>query len=420
MITGGLLARRTEIMGASAIREILKAAAQPGMISLAGGVPAPESFPLHLIPGLLASVLEKYGPAALQYDPTEGFPPFREAAARYLSANGVPATADEVIIASGSQGVLDGLGKILLNKGDLVVVESPTYLGALQAFTPYEPSFIGLESDDDGPLPDSLETAIRSQRPKFVYLNPTFQNPTGRTMTLERRREVARLIKQHDVLVVEDDPYGALRFEGRPQPTLKSLAPENVVYLGTMSKILAPGLRLGFCAAPEPIRRWLVLAKQGVDLHANTLGQALAAEYLSGGHLETHLPKIIALYRSRRDAMLTALEKYFPSGFSWSKPEGGMFLWVAGPKGFDADRLYQRALERKAAIVPGRHFFPQPGQGRETMRLNFSMAAEDRIDRAVKILADTIEEQAGAPGRSRVAVHLGPESRQAGEKGVAA
>ena len=393
MLPNGLLAKRTEIMGESAIREILKAAAQPGMISMAGGVPAPESFPLHLMPELMTSVLEKYGPSALQYDPTEGFPPFRAAASAYLEAQGINAAPDDVIISSGSQGVLDGLGKIMIDKGDEIAVESPTYLGALQAFTPYEPVFLGLESDDEGLVPESLEKTLREHNPKFVYLNPTFQNPTGKTIPLERRREIAKIARHWNALLIEDDPYGALRFEGQPQPPLKTLAPDNVVYLGTMSKIFAPGLRLGFCAAPEPIKRWLVLAKQGVDLHANTLGQALAAEYLSGGYMESHLPKIIEIYRSRKDAMLDALETCFPSDFTWSRPEGGMFLWVAGPDGFDADELYEKALLKKAAVVPGRHFFPQAGQGRETMRLNFSMAPEDRIRQAVKILAETIEEQ---------------------------
>ncbi|MGD9097604.1 MAG: PLP-dependent aminotransferase family protein, partial [Desulfobacterales bacterium] len=340
-----LLARRTEGMQVNAIREILKAASQPGMISLAGGIPAPESFPLELIAELNDRVLSTYAADALQYGLTEGFPPLREALAERLAIKGVPVGSEDVLVTSGSQGILDTLGKTLISPRDRIAVESPTYLGALQAFTPYEPQYTALACDDEGLIPESLETVLGREPLKFVYLVPNFQNPTGRTLSMPRRRAVARIIQRYDTLLVEDDPYGDLRYEGQALPTLKSLAPEHVVYIGTLSKIFAPGLRLGYCIAPAAIRDWLVLVKQGVDLHTGTYGQALAAEYISGGYLERHLPRIIELYRPRKDAMLDALAGAFPIGFDWSRPEGGMFVWVEGPAGMDMRALYARAVD---------------------------------------------------------------------------
>ncbi len=278
-----LLAQRTKHMRVNAIREILKVASQPGMISLAGGIPAPESFPLELIAELNGRVLATYAADALQYGLTEGFPPLREALAARLSTKGIPAEPEEVLITSGSQGVLDAIGKTLISPRDQIAVESPTYLGALQAFTPYEPEYISLVCDNDGLLPDSLEETLSRQSVKFVYLVPNFQNPTGRTLSMRRRRAVAKIIQNYGTLLVEDDPYGDLRYEGKALPSLKSLAPENVIYIGTLSKVFAPGLRLGYCVAPLAIQNWLVLVKQGVDLHTGTYSQALAAEYIAGG-----------------------------------------------------------------------------------------------------------------------------------------
>ena len=385
------LARRTAGMGASAIREILKVVSQPGMISLAGGIPSPESFPLELMAELSRRVLGKYGAAALQYDPTEGFGPLREALVDHLAASGITASAEEILVASGSQGVLDALGMVLISKGDCVAVESPTYLGALQAFTPYEPRYVSIASDDDGMIPESLEAALRSQSIQLVYLVPTFQNPSGRTLTLERRRAVARLIQQYDVLLVEDDPYGALRYQGTALPAIKTLAPEHVVYVSTLSKVFAPGLRIGFCTAPGMLRKWLVIVKQGIDLHTSTYCQALAAEYITGGHLRNQLPKIISLYKPRQEAMLAALGKHFPAGYRWSKPEGGMFVWVEGPGGMDMQAAYRRAVDRKVAFVPGRYFFATDGAGRETMRLNFTMVDAETIGEAVRILGEVMD-----------------------------
>lgn len=386
-----LMADRTKKMGVSAIREILKVVSQPGMVSLAGGIPAPQSFPMDIMKTLAAKVIDKYGSSAFQYDPTEGFVPLRPVLSSYLAERGIQASAEEITVSSGSQGVLDGLGKILISKGDVVAVEAPTYLGALQAFNPYEPQYLRLNTDESGLIPESLEDALKNHPVKFTYLAPTFQNPTGRTIPLERRREIADILIRNNALLVEDDPYSELRYMGEPVPTIKSLAPDNVVYTTTLSKVFAPGLRIGLCAAPEEIKKWLVIVKQGVDLHTSTFNQALAAEYIEGGYLNAHLPTILKLYKPRLEAILKALADYFPVNFTWSKPEGGMFIWVQGPEGFDSEKLYYKAIERKAAFVPGKFFFTDPEEGWETMRLNFTMADEETLDKTVKKIAEIID-----------------------------
>lgn len=379
-------------MRVSAIREILKVVSQPGMVSLAGGIPAPESFPLEIMQELVAKVFAKYGAQALQYDRTEGFLPFIEALVPFLERKQVRTSADKILVASGSQGVLDALGRVLISPGDKVAVEAPTYLGALQAFNPYEPDYVCVDTDDDGLIPDSLEKVLKKDRVKFIYLVPTFQNPTGRTLPLERRKQIADIIQRYDALLLEDDPYSALRYRGKDLPPIAMFAPDNVVYTTTLSKVLAPGLRLGVCVAPEIIRKWLVIVKQGVDLHTSTFSQALAAEYLSGGYLERHLPKIIKIYRPKQEAMLQALQDYFPADFQWSKPEGGMFLWVEGPKGMDMEKLYWKAAERNVVYVPGKFFFAHPGEGIETMRLNYTMSDEPTIRRAIEILSEVMKQ----------------------------
>ncbi len=388
-----LLAGRTKTMGASAIREILKVVSQPGMVSLAGGIPAPESFPLEIMDELVSRVFKKYGSWALQYDLAEGFIPLREALEEYLlESKNIQASADDILVATGSQGVLDGLGKVLISPGDRVAVEAPTYLGALQAFNPYEPHYLRMDTDKDGLIPESLEDILKTEQVKFIYLVPTFQNPSGRTIPLERRKRIAELVQQYDALLVEDDPYSALRYRGEEVPAIRTFAPEHVVYISTFSKILAPGLRIGFCVAPDVIKKWLVIVKQGVDLQTSTFSQALAAEYLNEGYLAQQLPKIVTLYRPKQEAMLKALETYFPKEFRWSNPEGGMFIWVEGPQGLDMEELYWKAIERNVAFVPGKFFFTQKDEGLETLRLNYTMADETTIEQAIKRLADVLHE----------------------------
>ncbi len=385
-----ILASRTKGMSASAIREILKVASQPGVISLAGGLPAPESFPVDYMPDLIAGVLKKYGPSVFQYGPTEGFPPFRKILSSYLAESGVEAEADEVIVTTGSQQTLDAIGKILISPGDKVAVESPTYLGAISAFNPYEPHYIGLESDDNGVIPKALDRALTENTVKFVYLIPNFQNPSGRTIPLDRRREIATIIRKHNAILFEDDPYRALRYEGDHLPTIWSLAPDNVIYAGTLSKVLSPGMRIGYCVAPPLIRKWLVLAKQGIDLHTSSLDQAIATEYIGEGYLKKHLPRIVNIYRPRLKAMLSALEENFADGFSWSRPEGGMFVWLVGPDGLDTSAFYDAAIKHKVAYVPGKYFFTRKGEGNNTIRLNFSNVNESSISIGIRVLASLL------------------------------
>jgi len=383
-----LIAERTHGMSVNAIREILKVVAQPGMISLAGGIPAPESFPMNIIQNLSREVIDTYGSAAFQYGPTEGFTPLRRHLADHLNKKkGIQVQPENVFVSSGSQGALDAVGKILISKDDKIGVESPTYLGAIQAFDPYEPDYITLGTDENGLIPESLETVLKKTRLKFVYLVPTFQNPTGRTLTRERREQIAEILVRYDTLLIEDDPYSDLRYDGVPLKPIKTMAPDHVLYIGTLSKIFAPGLRVGFYVPPVLLEDWLVIVKQGVDLHTSTFNQALAAEYLSHNHLERHLPYIIALYKPKRDAMLKALADYFPAQFTWSRPQGGMFVWVEGPQGYDMEVLYQRAVKKNVAFVPGKYFFADSHNGMETMRLNFSMADETTIDHAIRVLS---------------------------------
>ena len=387
-----LLSQRTRGIQRNPIREILRAVGQPGMVSLAGGIPAPETFPIEELYRINETVLDRYGAAALQYDLTEGFAPFREALAGYLATKGIDADPERLLVFNGSQSVLDTLGKILISPGDVVALESPSYLGAISAFSSYLPEYVSIETDDDGIIPESLERVLDQHKVKFVYLVTTFQNPTGRTLSLRRRQEIAAIIKARDALVVEDDPYSDLRYRGEVVAPLQSFAPENTVYASTLSKIFAPGLRLGFCLAPPLIREWLYTAKQGADLHSNTYAQALATEYICGGLIERQVPKIIDLYRPRQEAMLSAMAEHFPQEYRWMKPEGGMFVWVEGPAGVDAEEVYWKAIERKVAFVPGKYFYIDPSDGLATMRLNFTRVDEAAIESAITALGAVLKE----------------------------
>lgn len=387
-----LLSKRALGMRKNVIREILRVVSQPGMMSLAGGIPAPETFPVEELYRINETVLDRYGAAALQYDLTEGFAPFREALVGYLTQKGISADAENLLVFNGSQSVLDTLGKILITPGDVIALESPSYLGAISAFSSYTPEYVSIETDDDGIVPASLERALDQQPIKFLYLVTTFQNPTGRTLSVQRRRQVAEIIKAKNALVIEDDPYGDLRFRGQPVPALHTFAPENTVYVSTLSKIFAPGLRLGFCVAPPLIREWLYRAKQGADLHSNTYAQALATEYICGGFIERQVPKIIELYRPRQEAMLAALERHMPGEYRWIKPEGGMFIWVEGPAGVDAEQIYWKAVEQKVAFVPGKYFYIDLEDGLPTMRLNFTRVDEATIEAAIETLAGVVRQ----------------------------
>ena len=390
-----LLSRRTLNMQSNAIREILDVVSQPGMISLAGGIPAPQSFPLEDLYRINETVLDRYGAAALQYDLTEGFTPFREALVDYLSSKQVRTNAGDILVFNGSQSVLDTLGKVLISPGDFVALESPSYLGAITAFNAYEPRYVNIETDDEGIIPESLADVLEKRSVKFIYLVSTFQNPTGRTLSAGRRQEVAEIVKRFEALVIEDDPYSDLRYRGQPIAPFFAFAPENTVYVSTVSKVFAPGLRLGFCIAPKAIHHWMRIAKQGADLHSNTYAQALATEYIRGGYLDRQLPKIIDLYRPRQEAMLAAMDQFMPEVYRWTKPEGGMFIWIDGPDGLDAEDIYWKAVDQKVAFVPGKYFFIDQDAGLGTMRLNFTMSDESTIVRAIEILARVIRERGG-------------------------
>jgi len=376
------LSQRTRRMRSSAIRDMLRQALQPGMISLAGGNPAPETFPLELMESLTRAVREKHGDRILQYGETEGFPPLQQALARWLSAKGMPCRGEQILVTHGSQNALDLLAKVLLDEGTPIAVESPTYLGALQAMAPFGPRFVPIPSHPEGLDLGVLESAFR-QGVRLAYLLPTFQNPSGRELSLANRRGIATLAQTYGALLIEDDPYAELRYEGERLPTLKALAPEQVVYLGSLSKVFAPGLRLGFCLAPEWLRVWLAKAKQGTDLHTCSLSQALAAEFLDSGRLEARLPGNIEAYRRRRDALVQALGSRLPEGFSFERPRGGMFLWLRGPRGFDATTALAGALSRGVAYVPGEHFHVDPHDATHFLRLNFTMSTPEDLEEAV-------------------------------------
>jgi len=375
----------------SALKEILSVTANPEIISLAGGLPSPESFPIKIITELNDLILKKYGATTLQYGPTDGAKILREEISKWLKDRHMKVFSDNIGITSGSQGGLDSLGKIFIDEGDLVAVESPTYIGAVDAFAPYGPKFAEIQTDDDGIIPESLEKILKTKKIKFVYLVPTFQNPTGRTIPWTRRKRIAKIIKKYDALLVEDDPYNSLRYRGKPIDPIQTLIPENTIYFCTFSKVLAPGLRIGFYSAPKNIGALMIAAKQSTDLHTNSYGQYLAAEYLKAGHLKKHLPNILHIYKSRQKAMFKSLEKYFPTSFKWTMPEGGMFVWVTGPKNFDAVKLYWQAIKNKVAFVPGTYFFAKSGEGKNTFRLNFTNVDEKQIEIAIKKLSEIVK-----------------------------
>ena len=376
-------------MQGSAIREILKVTQSSDVISLAGGLPAPEAFPVDIVKAICNKVLEENPVAALQYGPSEGHGALRQALVEYASRQGIEATLEEVLVFTGSQQVLDLLGKLLLDPGDNVVVENPTYLGALQSLNAYQPKYVLWPTDDEGAIPEALEEALRRNRVKLIYLVPNFQNPTGRTLSLERRQSIARILVRHEALLVEDDPYGRLRYSGVDVPTIKSLAPDHVIYLSSFSKVLSPGFRLGWVVAPKEICQWLVIAKQGADLHTSALSQAIATEFVAAGYLETHLPVILDLYRRRLAAILDALECQLNEVATWTRPQGGMFVWVTLPDNMDTEEIYWKAIERKVAFVLGK-FFHIDGSGKNTMRLNFSNTKENKLVDAIGRLANAV------------------------------
>lgn len=386
------LATRMANLRASEIREILKLTQRPEVISFAGGLPAAELFPAVELARLASEVLESEGPRALQYSTTEGDPELRRLiAGRMNQVQGTAVSADQVLVTCGSQQGLDLTGRLLLDEGDAVLCESPTYIGAINAFKAYRPRFVEVPTDEDGMVPEELERRVAEEpRARLIYAVPNFQNPTGRTWSRERREALLEVATRANLPVIEDNPYGEVCFEGSTPPSLMSLDRDGrVVHLGTFSKVFCPGLRLGWVAAERSLFEKYVLLKQGVDLHTTTLGQRLLAAYLSRYGLDANLERIRATYRSRRDAMLAALADHMPDEVRWTRPRGGLFLWVELPPALDARVLLERALDEDVAFVPGGSFFPNGGR-ENTMRLNFSAMPEPRICDGVRRLAGVV------------------------------
>lgn len=397
-------AHRTKQMGSSVIRELLKLTEQPDIISFAGGLPAPEVFPLEQFREACNRVLEEFGPQALQYSTTEGYRPLREMIARHTRRYAVEVTPENILITSGSQQALDLIGRLFINRGDYIVVESPTYLGAIQAWNAYGAQYITVPTDEHGMIVDELEKALRVG-PKFIYVLPNFQNPGGWTLSLERRKKLVELADRYGVPIIEDDPYGQLRYEGEHLPPVVALDSQyraengkhysgNVIYLSTFSKILAPGIRLAWVIAPQEVIRRLVMAKQAADLHTATFNQMVAYEVGKGGFLDEHVKVIRRVYKERRDVMLEMMDELFPAEVRWTRPQGGMFLWVMLPKGLDAAEVLRLAIERKVAFVPGAPFHPNGG-GENTMRINFSYSSPETIREGITRLAGVLREALG-------------------------
>ncbi|HEX2570036.1 MAG TPA: PLP-dependent aminotransferase family protein [Polyangia bacterium] len=380
-------------MKTSAVREILKVAERPDILSFAGGLPAPELFPVEAIAKAHAEVFDHEGPAAMQYSTTEGYGPLREWICAHLAERGMRFTTDQVLITAGSQQGIDLVARVTLDPGDVVVVENPSYLAALQNFGGYEARIEVVGSDDEGMRVEELDALAARCRPKLIYVIPNFHNPKGTTLSLERRIALVRFAQQHGVLILEDNPYGELRFRGTTLPSLAALDDAGVVLqLGTFSKTLAPGLRIGWSVGATDLTRSLTIAKQSSDLHTATLAQRATARLLSTFDYDTHLERLRATYGERCQAMLDALEEHMPEGTRWTHPDGGMFLWVELPRGLKGEDILPRAIEQHVAFVPGSPFFAMNPKS-ECIRLNFSNRSPELIDEGMRRLASVLMAQ---------------------------
>ena len=387
-------AARMESVRSSAVRDLFAAASRPDVISFAGGMPAVDRVPLSGVANAARDAIDHRGAEALQYGSSEGRPELRLFVAELMAETGVRVSPEDVVLTTGAQQALDLLGKVMIDPGDVVIAEGPTYVGALQAFSAYEPDIRCIPMDDDGMRVELLEGELErlgDRKPKFIYTIPNFQNPAGVTLSPGRRRRLLEIARAHDIPVVEDDPYGRLRFEGGHVKPLRALD-EEVVYVSTFSKIFAPGLRLGWITAPGPILAKFVLAKQAADLCGSAFAQIVAEEYFAKTRWRRTLKELTRTYHERRDAMLGALEEHFPAEARWTHPQGGFFVWVEMPRFLDCKALLAEAVEHGVAFVPGDGFFPD-GRGRNCMRLNFSFPEPDRIREGVQRLAEVLEDR---------------------------
>lgn len=389
-----IVAKRMRGMESSEIRELLKLTQRPDIISFAGGLPAPELFPIEELKKVSNDMLEKEGRQLLQYGPSEGRASLRKKIAERMKDKfKITVNPDEILITTGSQQCLDFAGKVFLDPGDVVLCESPSYLGALNAFNAYEPKFVEVPTDNGGLIPEELDKLLATTpRCKFIYVIPDFQNPTGRTWSLERREKFMEVVNKYDLPVLEDNPYGELRFDGEMLPSLKSMDTKGLVmFLGTFSKIFCPGLRLGWIAAKPEILNEFVKLKQSADLHSSNFDQALADGYIEHYDLDAHVEKIKALYKHRRDLIVESLAKYMPEGVEWTHPEGGLFLWLTFPEGSSAAKIFAKCIEKKVAGVTGDAFFPN-GKTDRNMRINYSNMPDDKIIEGIKRMAEAIKE----------------------------
>ncbi|QNN57237.1 PLP-dependent aminotransferase family protein [Diaphorobacter ruginosibacter] len=394
-MTQWTLAARAEKMNPSVIREILKVTEKPGIISLAGGLPSPKTFPISEFAQAAAAILDTDGSSALQYAASEGYIPLRNAIADFLPWDVSP---DQILITTGSQQALDLIGKVLIDAGSRILVETPTYLGALQAFSPMEPNVVSVASDEEGPIVEDFaaKAGTGADKARFMYLLPNFQNPTGRTMTEARRAALVAKAMELGIPLVEDNPYGDLWFDEQPPLPLTARNPEGGLYMGSFSKVLAPGLRLGYVVAPKNIYPKLLQAKQAADLHTPSFNQRLVAEVMKNGFLDRHVPKIRKLYKEQCDAMVAALEREMKGlDVKWNRPIGGMFMWLRLPEGIDTAKLLPKAVDRNVAFVPGAAFYADNADVR-TLRLSFVTATVEQINTAIAALAATIREELGA------------------------
>jgi 2-aminoadipate transaminase len=386
-------ARRARTMGASEVRALFAVASRPEVISLAGGMPYVQALPEDDVLEVVREVLQRRGSVALQYGAGAGHPALRERLCALMAEEGIQGDPDLVVVTHGGQQALDLVAKVFVDPGDEVAVEAPSYVGALAAFSAYEPRFLEVPLDEEGMRVDVLEEAlVRGARPKFVYTVPTFHNPAGVTMSLARRERLVALCREAGIPIVEDNPYGMLRFEGDPLPCLHRLDPGNVIYVGTLSKVFSPGVRVGWVVAPPGVTQRLLLAKEAADLCTSPFMQLVGEAYLAGERWREHLGSLVGLYRARRDAMLAALDRHFPPGCRWTRPEGGFYVWVTLPEPLDAGALLAAAVERRVAYVPGTAFYAGPG-GRNQMRLSFCYPPEADIVEGVRRLGELLTEQ---------------------------
>ncbi len=384
---------RAAQLQSSFIREILKITQRPEVISFAGGLPSPETFPVDEMKAAFDKVLSEQGKVSLQYGPTDGYLPLRAWIADYLSTSDAKIIPEQILMTSGSQQALDLLGKVLIDEGSKVMVETPSYLGALQAFSVYRPNFVSVKTDDHGLVPSSMNDLADGAR--LLYALPNFQNPTGRSLSVERRQELVETCARLRVPLIEDDPYGALCYKGDQAPKLLNMNPDGVIHMGSFSKVLTPGIRLGYVVAPQALTRRLELAKQATDLHTAQLTQMVVYEVIKDGFLSRHIPSIRRLYGDQCQAMLKAMGEQFPAEVSWTRPEGGMFIWVTLPPQMDAMKLLDAALQQNVAFVPGAPFYANEVE-KNTFRLSFVTVPPERIQAGIAILGKLIKEQMAA------------------------